>query len=226
MFITSRSGSSTRPASQVVSHSAALRTAAPVEPSPPTIIAASSTASGVMTRSAESDAGSAKNTASPNTRRAVSSAHPAMEGLSACSAAWRNWATRSTPLAASVGPGRAFRVGRFVAALSGIRTNPHQRLSLRSFEGERNGDMTAAMIEDLERRMREAADAGDFETAAALRDAIARVRSGESGLQAQEPGKMGLGSSQERYRKDPSRPLPKKPDPMTTGHKPGGRRRG
>lgn len=37
---------------------------------------------------------------------------------------------------------------------------------------------------------------------------------------------MGLGSSQERYRKDASRPLPKRPDPMTAGHKPGGRRKG
>jgi hypothetical protein len=81
------------------------------------------------------------------------------------------------------------------------------------------------MIEDLERRMAEAAEAGDFETAALLRDAIARIRSGDSNLREQVPGKMGLGSSQERYSLDPTRPLPKKPDPMTTGHKPGGRRR-
>ncbi len=80
-----------------------------------------------------------------------------------------------------------------------------------------------AMIEDLERRMREAAEAGDFETAALLRDAIARIRSGESNLREQRPGKMGLGSSQERYAGS-GKPLPKKPDPMTTGHKPGGRR--
>ena len=82
------------------------------------------------------------------------------------------------------------------------------------------------MIEDLERRMAEAAQAGDFETAAALRDAIARIRSGESGLREQVPGKMGLGSSQERYvGADRKLSLPKKPDPMTKGHKPGGRRR-
>ncbi|HEX7946526.1 MAG TPA: UvrB/UvrC motif-containing protein [Phenylobacterium sp.] len=81
------------------------------------------------------------------------------------------------------------------------------------------------MIEDLERRMAEAAEAGDFETAALLRDAIARIRSVDSNLREQVPGKMGLGSSQERYSLDPTRPLPKKPDPMTTGHKPGGRRR-
>ena len=81
------------------------------------------------------------------------------------------------------------------------------------------------MIEDLQRRMAEAADAGDFETAAALRDAIARIRSGESSLREQVPGKMGLGSSQERYVTSAKRPLPTKPDPMTSGHKPGGRRR-
>jgi len=82
------------------------------------------------------------------------------------------------------------------------------------------------MIEDLERRMAEAAEAGDFETAGLLRDAIARIRAGESNLVEQKPGRMGLGSSQERYVSDPKRPLPKKPDPMTSGHKPGGRRRG
>lgn len=81
-----------------------------------------------------------------------------------------------------------------------------------------------SMIEDLERRMQEAAEAGDFETAALLRDSIARIRSGESGLREQQPGKMGLGSSQERYVAKPGKPLPKKPDPMTRGHKPGGRR--
>lgn len=82
-----------------------------------------------------------------------------------------------------------------------------------------------AIIDDLERRMAEAAEAGDFETAALLRDAIARIRSGESALREQVPGKMGLGSSQERYKgADRTRALPKKPDPMTSGHKPGGRR--
>ncbi len=79
-------------------------------------------------------------------------------------------------------------------------------------------------IAKLEARMAEAAEAGDFETAALLRDAIARLRSGESALTEQQPGRMGLGSSQENYLRDPNRPLPKKPDPMTKGHKPGGRR--
>ena len=80
-------------------------------------------------------------------------------------------------------------------------------------------------IARLEARMAQAAEAGDFETAGLLRDAIARIRSGDSALTEQVPGKMGLGSSQENYRSDPSRPLPKKPDPMTANHKPGGGRR-
>ncbi|MET0273081.1 MAG: UvrB/UvrC motif-containing protein [Phenylobacterium sp.] len=80
-------------------------------------------------------------------------------------------------------------------------------------------------IAQLEARMAQAVAEEDFETAGLLRDAIARLKSGESDLRVQQPGKMGLGSSQEDYVRDPKRPLPKKPDPMTTGHKPGGRRR-
>ena len=81
------------------------------------------------------------------------------------------------------------------------------------------------MIEDdLKRRIAEADAAGDAETAELLRDALARLQSGESKLREQVPGKMGLGSSQERYSSEGSR-LPKKPDPMTQRHKPGGRRR-
>jgi hypothetical protein len=80
-------------------------------------------------------------------------------------------------------------------------------------------------IAKLEVRMAQAAEAGDFETAALLRDAIARLRSGDSALTEQVPGKMGLGSSQEDYLRDPAQPLPKKPDPMTANFKPGGGRR-
>lgn len=90
--------------------------------------------------------------------------------------------------------------------------------------GAEASSCSMGMIEDLERRMAEAAEARDFETAALLRDAIARIRSGESGLTEQQPGRMGLGSSQERYAKA-AKPLPKKPDLMTSGHRSGGRRR-
>lgn len=80
------------------------------------------------------------------------------------------------------------------------------------------------MIEELNRRMRAAAEAGDFETAALLRDAIARLQAGETNLRVQRPGDMGLGSSQERYLEAGARPRPKKPHPMTATHRPGGRR--
>ena len=83
----------------------------------------------------------------------------------------------------------------------------------------------ADQISRLERRMAQAAADGDFEAAALLRDAIARIRSGESNLREQVPGRMGLGTSQEDYLPTGSRPLPRKPDPMVANHKPGGRRR-
>lgn len=82
------------------------------------------------------------------------------------------------------------------------------------------------MIEDLKARLAKAVADEDFETAILLRDAIDRIERGESAITVQTPGRMGLGSSQERYATDPSRPLPKKPDLMTKGHKPGGRRKG
>jgi len=80
-------------------------------------------------------------------------------------------------------------------------------------------------IAKLEARMAEARAAGDTETADLLSEAIERLRSGDSALTEQQPGRMGLGSSQEDYRRGPPRALPKKPNPMTKGHKPGGRRR-
>jgi hypothetical protein len=79
------------------------------------------------------------------------------------------------------------------------------------------------MIEDLKRRIVEADAAGDVETAGLLREALARIESGETKLREQVPGKMGLGSSQERYRSEGGA-RPERPDPMTRGHKPGGRR--
>lgn len=79
-------------------------------------------------------------------------------------------------------------------------------------------------IAKLEARIAEARAAGDMETAELLAEAVERLRTGESALHEQQPGRMGLGSSQERYRGDPPRSLPSRPDPMTKGHKPGGRR--
>jgi hypothetical protein len=79
-------------------------------------------------------------------------------------------------------------------------------------------------IAKLEARMAEARAAGDHETADLLGEAIERLRTGESALTEQRPGRMGLGTSQESYATG-DRALPTKPDPMTKGYKPGGRRR-
>ncbi|MES2336779.1 MAG: UvrB/UvrC motif-containing protein [Pseudomonadota bacterium] len=80
-------------------------------------------------------------------------------------------------------------------------------------------------IADLQRRMDEAAAALDFETARRLRDELSILRGtdGETavgdtaGLTRQQPGAMGLGTSQQRMTPPPGWVKPKKPDPMTTG---------
>jgi hypothetical protein len=76
-------------------------------------------------------------------------------------------------------------------------------------------------IADLRRRMAEAADADDFETAARLRDELTSL----TALREQVPGRMGLGTSEQAFKPPPGWTPPKKPDPMTSGHKPGGRKK-
>ena len=76
-------------------------------------------------------------------------------------------------------------------------------------------------IADLRRRMAEAAAADDFETAARLRDELNSL----TGLRRQVPGRMGLGTDQAVYKPPSGWTPPKKPDLMTSGHKPGGRKR-
>ena len=88
-------------------------------------------------------------------------------------------------------------------------------------------------IEDLRKRMEAAAQAMNFEEAQRLRDRINLIRGGASsedaeradttGLTRQEPGKMGLGASQQRVTPPPGWKPPRKPDPMTRGRN---RRRG
>ena len=51
-------------------------------------------------------------------------------------------------------------------------------------------------IQQLEARRAQAAADGDHETAELLAEAIERLRSGQSALTEQQPGRMGLGSSQ------------------------------
>ena len=82
-------------------------------------------------------------------------------------------------------------------------------------------------IETLWEEMRTAADAGDFERAAVLRDRINLLRGGAkadtlgdidtSGIARQRPGAMGLGSSRQSVRTPDGWKPPKKPDPMTRG---------
>ena len=79
-------------------------------------------------------------------------------------------------------------------------------------------------IADLRRRMEEAAAALDFETAKRLRDQISLLRAGgevadTEGLTRQQPGAMGLGTSQQRVVPPEGWVKPKKPDPMTKGRK-------
>jgi hypothetical protein len=82
-------------------------------------------------------------------------------------------------------------------------------------------------IEELHRRMEAAAAAMDFEEASRLRDRISLLRGAEpgaeaeaeidtAGLERQQPGRMGLGTSQQRMTPPPGWKPPKKPDPMTS----------
>jgi hypothetical protein len=104
-------------------------------------------------------------------------------------------------------------------------------------------------LSDLEIAMAEAAAAENYEEAARLRNAIqvarqaglaaaqagfgdaAADRSADddadfAGLSRQEPGKMGIGSQVPKRAPPEGWTPPKKPDPMTAGHKRGGRRKG
>lgn len=90
-------------------------------------------------------------------------------------------------------------------------------------------------IELLQRRMEAAAHALDFEEAQRLRDRISLMRGGATageaeqadlaGLLRQQPGSMGLGTSQQRLTPPPGWRPPPKPDLMTSGRTTRGRRR-
>ena len=80
-------------------------------------------------------------------------------------------------------------------------------------------------ISDLQAQMDAAVAALDFETASRLRDELSILRGADAdtapvdtaGLMRQQPGAMGLGTSQQRMTPPPGWVKPKKPDPMTKG---------
>jgi hypothetical protein len=82
-------------------------------------------------------------------------------------------------------------------------------------------------IEIIRLRMEAAAQALDFEEAKRLRDQLNLMRGGAtlaeaaasdtSDLTRQRPGKMGLGTSQQRMTPPKGWKPPPKPDPMTKG---------
>lgn len=84
-------------------------------------------------------------------------------------------------------------------------------------------------LETLRLRMEAAAAAMDFEEASRLRDQISLLRGRErdddaapidtAGLERQQPGRMGLGTSQQRMTPPKGWTPPTKPDPMTRHHK-------
>lgn len=77
-------------------------------------------------------------------------------------------------------------------------------------------------IEELTRRMSTAAEAQDFELAGRLRDEIEVLR-GQT-VRMPPPGAMGLGTNIPVAAPPKGWKRPRKPDPMTASHKPGGRR--
>lgn len=81
-------------------------------------------------------------------------------------------------------------------------------------------DLIATFQEQLARALA----AGDSARADALRVRLAELESGQASyLRPQQPGAMGLGTSDEVPRRPAGWKPPKRPDPMTSGHS---RRRG
>ncbi|MGH6696247.1 UvrB/UvrC motif-containing protein [Sphingopyxis sp.] len=82
-------------------------------------------------------------------------------------------------------------------------------------------------LRTLQMKMEAAAEALDFEEAKRCRDKISLLRGGAtaaaaeqadlSGLKRQQPGSMGLGTSQQQMTPPEGWQPPAKPDPMTTG---------
>jgi hypothetical protein len=91
-----------------------------------------------------------------------------------------------------------------------------------------------ALLEQLRSRMEAAAAAMDFEEAGRLRDQISVLRGRKdddavdidtSRLERQQPGSMGLGTSDQKFTPPPDWKAPARPDPMTNRHSTPKRRR-
>jgi hypothetical protein len=82
-------------------------------------------------------------------------------------------------------------------------------------------------LHELQLKMDAAAQALDFEEAKRCRDKISLIRGGATaseaeeadllGVERQQPGAMGLGTSQQRVTPPEGWKPPPKPDPMTSG---------
>lgn len=85
-------------------------------------------------------------------------------------------------------------------------------------------------LADLRRAMQAAVEAMDFEEAARLRDRISLLVGNPdadvaaeidtSRLKRQQPGRMGIGTSEQVFKPPPGWKPPKRPDPMTSSVKP------
>ncbi len=71
----------------------------------------------------------------------------------------------------------------------------------------------------LTAEMHAAAAAGDYERAAALRDALRALSVDASQIHKPAPGAMGIGTQHPKPERPPGWKPPKKPDPMTGGRR-------
>lgn len=126
------------------------------------------------------------------------------------------------------------RIGNKGHGFEGHRqsADPERGIGQGSRQGRRVADQEAKIamsetLQDLQLKMDAAARALDFEEAKRCRDKISLIRGGATaseaeqadllGVERQQPGAMGLGTSQQRGTPPRGWKPPPKPDPMTSG---------